>query len=100
MQIPNKLKIGGKIYTVKITDDLKLGCINCTGECDYENLEIRLVTYTSENKRQSDFMHELIHAIADNIGYKNQDEQAIDTFAQALYAVIQDNPEMFEKGVK
>ncbi len=97
MQIPNKVKIGGKIYSVKITDDLKLGSLNCTGECDFENLEIRLVTYTSDNKKQSDFMHELVHAIADNIGYKDHDEQAIEAFAQALYAVIQDNPEMFEK---
>ncbi len=69
--------------------------MNCTGECDFEDLEIRLVTYTSDNKRQSDFMHELIHAIADNLGYKDHNEQAVEAFSQALYAVIRDNPQMF-----
>lgn len=100
MQIPNKVKIGRKIYTVKLTNNLKLGSAYCSGECDYEQLEIRLTLDTCENKKQSDFVHEIVHAIADNLGYKNHDEQAIEAFAQALYAVIQDNPQMFETNEK
>lgn len=97
MKIPDQIKIGGKIYAVETTNDLRLGSLNCTGECDYENLKIRLVPYTCKNKKQADFIHEVVHAIADNLGYKQQDEQAVEAFAQALYAVIQDNPKMFEK---
>lgn len=97
MKIPDQIKIGGKIYAVETTNDLRLGSLNCSAECDYENLKIRLVKSTCENKKQADFIHEVVHAIADNLGYKQQDEQAVDAFANALYAVIQDNPEMFEK---
>lgn len=97
MKIPNKIKIGGKIYTVEETNDLRLGSLNCSAECDYQDLKIRLVPYTCEGKKQADFIHEVIHAIADNLGYKQQDEQAIEAFAQALYAVIIDNPEMFKE---
>lgn len=96
MKIPDKIKIGGKVYSIVITDNLRLGSLNCTGECDYEQLKIRLTTDTCENKKQADFIHEVIHAVADNLGYKNQNEQEIEAFAQALYAVIQDNPEMFK----
>lgn len=95
MKIPEKIKIGGKIYAVKETNDLRLGSLNCSAECDYENLEIRLVPTTCENKKQADFIHEMVHAIADNLGYKSQNEQDVEAFAQALYAVIQDNPKMF-----
>lgn len=97
MKIPDKIKIGGKIYTVEETNDLRLGSLNCSAECDYQDLKIRLVPYTCENKKQSDFIHEVVHAIADHLGYKDQDEQAVEAFAQALYAVIIDNPEMFKE---
>lgn len=97
MKIPNKIKIGGKFYTVEETDDLRLGSLNCSAECDFVNLKIRLVPYTCKNKKQSDFIHEVVHAIADNLGYKEQDEQAVEAFAQALYALIVDNPEMFKE---
>lgn len=97
MKIPDKIKIGGKIYAVEQTENLRLGALNCTGECDYENLKIRLVPYTCEGKKQADFIHEVVHAIADNLGYKQQDEQAVEAFAQALYAVIKDNPKMFKE---
>ncbi|MCM1328828.1 MAG: hypothetical protein NC253_05240 [Ruminococcus sp.] len=98
MQIPTEIKIGGKIYAVEKTDDLRLGSLNCSAECDYENLKIRIVTHTHPNKQQADFVHEVVHAIADNLGYKDHDEQAVEAFAQALYAVIQDNPKMFLEG--
>lgn len=97
MKIPEKIKIGGKFYTVEETNDLRLGSLNCSTECDYENLIIRLAPYTCEGKKQADFIHEVVHAIADNLGYKQQDEQAVEAFAQALYAVIVDNPEMFKE---
>ncbi|MDE6763710.1 MAG: hypothetical protein K2J73_08540 [Oscillospiraceae bacterium] len=77
MKIPEIIKIGGKLYTVEETDNLRLGSLNCTAECDYENI------------------HEVVHSIADNLGYKQQDEQAVEAFAQALYAVIVGNQEVF-----
>lgn len=96
MKIPKTVKVGGNIYTIEVTDNLNLGSSTVTGEIDYENLKIRLVPYTCEAKKQADFMHELIHAMAYNLGYRLHDEKEIDAFAQLLYAVIKDNPEVFK----
>ena len=96
MKIPKKLKIGGKIYTVEITDKLYLGSANCSAEIMYNDLVIRICPQ-ADGKMQSDLMHEMVHAIYDNLGYKEQDEKRVEEMAQALYAVIVDNPEMFEE---
>ena len=37
----------------------------------------------------------MLHAIFHGLGYRDHDEKKIDELAQALYAVIVDNPEMF-----
>ena len=49
----------------------------------------------TRGKMEADFIHELIHGILDHLGYKDHDERVVDSIAQALYMVIQDNPEMF-----
>ncbi len=45
---------------------------------------------------EGDFLHEMIHAIYDFLGYSEHDEKKIDELANALHMVIKDNPEMFE----
>lgn len=94
MRIPKTLKVGGKIYTVEITDKLYLGSGNCSAEIMYNDLIIRICPQ-AEGKMQSDLIHEMVHAVYDNLGYKEQDEKRVEEMAQALYAVIVDNPEMF-----
>lgn len=96
MNIPKKVKIGGKIYKVEITKNLDLGNSNCSAEIDYNNLIIRVVPQAKQ-KMECDFLHEVIHAIFDHLGYSEQDEKKVDELASALYMVIQDNSKMFEK---
>lgn len=94
MNIPKKVKIGGKVYKVEITKNLDLGNSNCSAEIDYLNLVIR-VTPQAKQKMECDFIHELIHAILSHLGYSEQDEKKVDELASALYMVIQDNKKMF-----
>lgn len=96
MKIPHQVKIGGKIYSVEITDRLTLGSANYSGEIDYMSLVIRICP-SAEGKMQADFLHELMHGIADHLGYGAHDEKKIDELANALYMVIQDKPEIFQK---
>lgn len=42
MEIPEKIKIGGKIYNVEITDRLDMGSVNYSGEICYRDLVIRI----------------------------------------------------------
>jgi len=94
MNIPKKVKIGGKVYKVEITNNLDLGNSNCSAEIDYCNLVIR-VKPQAKQKMECDFMHEVIHAIFDHLGYSEQDEKKVDELASALYMVIQDNSKIF-----
>lgn len=94
MKIPEKLKIGGKVYDVETTDKLFLGAVNVSAEIIYTDLVIR-VSPGARGKMEADFIHEMVHGILDHLGYKDHDEQKVDSIAQALYMVIQDNPDMF-----
>ena len=96
LNIPKKIKIGGKTYSVEQTDKFRMGAANVSAEVDYMNLVIRIGPY-AEQKKEADFLHEVIHTIYDFLGYNNHDEKHIDELAQALYMVIQDNPKIFEK---
>ena len=42
MKIPEKVKIGGKVYKVEITNKLDLGNVNYSGEIVYGDLVIRI----------------------------------------------------------
>lgn len=94
MIIPKKVKVGGKTYHVEITDRLNMGTVYYSGECVYSDLKIRIVPQ-AEQKMQADFLHELLHAVYAHLGYTDHDEKHIEELAEALYMVIQDNPEMF-----
>lgn len=96
MKIPKKIKIGGFVYDIEFTDNLKSGNINCSAEIDYNELKIRIAN-TAEKKQQHDFWHEVFHAIYDFIGITEHDEQHIDLLASAMHAIITDNPHIFEK---
>jgi len=96
MQIPKKLKIGGKIYDVEITDKLNMGSVNYSGEIMYQDLIIRICP-SAPGKMEADFLHEMLHGIFDHLGYVNHDEKKIDELANALYMVIKDNPDIFSK---
>lgn len=94
MNIPKKIKIGGKVYTVEITNKLDLGNVNVSAEILYNDLIIR-VSPQAQGKMEADFIHELIHGIFDHLGYREHDEKRVDELAQALYMVIVDNPDLF-----
>lgn len=97
MKIPNKVKIGGKVYEVHITNKLDMGNINYSGEICYQDLIIRICPQ-AQQKMEADFFHELVHGILSHLGYCEQDEKKVDELAQALYMVVQDNPEIFKEG--
>lgn len=94
MKIPKKLKVGGLYYDVEITNKMYLGAANVSAEIMYDDLKIHIAP-NPEQRMQADFVHEMLHAIYHNLGYREHDEKKIDELAQALYAVFVDNPKMF-----
>lgn len=96
MKIPQNIKIGGKVYAVEMTNNLHFGD-GYSAEIDYNDLTIRLRP-NAQGKMESDFIHEMFHGIYDHLGYIDHDEKKIDELANAVYAVIVDNPGMFIPG--
>lgn len=94
MRIPEKIKIGGTVYAVEITDKMELGINNVSAEINYNNLVIR-ISPQAKSKMEADFIHESIHAICFALGYRDHDEKRIDELAHMLHSVIVDNPDLF-----
>ena len=67
-----------------------------SGEIVYPDLVIRICP-SAKGKMEVDFLHEMLHGIFSHLGYVDHDEKKIDELANALYMVIQDNPQMFER---
>lgn len=94
MTIPEKLKIGAKVYGVEITNKLDLGNVNYSGEISYTDLVIRICP-NAQAKMEADFLHEMIHGMLDHLGYTEHDEKKVDELANVLHMVILDNPAVF-----
>ena len=94
MRIPEKIKIGAKVYAVEETKNLSLGSARYSGEIDYCDLVIRICP-NAPKKMEADLLHEMLHGVFEFLGYKDHDEKRIDELANALHMVILDNPELF-----
>ena len=87
MTIPEKLKIGAKVYCVEITNKLDLGNVNYSGEISYTDLVIRICP-NAQAKMEADFLHEMIHGMLDHLGYTEHDEKKVDELANALQVCL------------
>lgn len=99
MKIPDKVKIGAKVYQVEITNKLDLGNVNYSGEIVYTDLIIRICP-NAQAKMEADFLHEVVHAILSHLGYCEHEEKKVDELANVLHMVIKDNPTIFESEVE
>lgn len=93
MNIPKKLKVGGVVYEVNITDKLELGS-QYSGEILRSERKINIRPIVS---KEETFLHEMVHAILYMGGYNEHDEQMVEAIAQGLWAVIVDNEKMFKE---
>ncbi|MCL1872971.1 MAG: hypothetical protein FWF85_02505 [Clostridiales bacterium] len=93
MQIPDKVKIGGQTYSVKVTENISLGQ-DYLGETNYRQQKIQIRPSAKECQERV-FLHELVHAIYFHLGYNDHDEKKTDELAGALHAVLVDNPGIF-----
>lgn len=92
MKIPEKVKIGGYIYTVEFVDVVSKEK-NLMGEIDYNNQVIRIDKSYSRQTQEATFIHELIHGILNFLGEHEvqENERMIDGIANTIYQIIKDN---------
>lgn len=89
MTIPDKVKVGGMTYDVRIVDDLDA----TTGAKIEANKQLIRVGKATDAYMKQAFLHELFHAVNMEVS-----EVEIEFFASALYQIIVDNPQIFEGG--
>ncbi|WP_243356911.1 hypothetical protein [Bacillus litorisediminis] len=90
--IPNKVKVAGIEYETVYKDFIEInGDRNYQGSCDYLNTQIDILQDLSETKKEQVFVHELIHAVFHEAGFKEQDEDMVNRLGIVLYQVLKDN---------
>lgn len=97
MVIPNKVKILYKDYDVQEQDNLHDENGDLYGQIRYLPEKIYLNAQSSEKRKEASLIHEIIHGI-DEMYFIGLKEKQIEKLGNALYVLIQDNPNMFERG--
>lgn len=88
--LPEEVKIGPTIYTVKVNEEL-------FGEQLYGQIT-RSLSLIELSHKLSPFMtevtlwHEILHGILMQLGAEEQDEQMITALSHSIVGVIHDNP--------
>lgn len=92
MQIPKKIKVGKKLYTIEMHDHVQVNGKFCMGGVSYATSTIRIGTYRPSTGRAlpekelvNTFWHELTHAILEDMGSRLEaDEKFVDAFSTRL----------------
>lgn len=96
MTIPEKAKILYKEYAVEQQKNLHDEGADLYGQIHYLPESIFLNADSSEEQKKATLIHELIHGMDEMfaIGLK---EKQVEKLGNALYMLIKDNPDMFER---
>lgn len=99
MKIPEKVKIGGVVYDVKMVAMPDRHDKNIDGNINYGQATINISNGfgESDDYKEHVLIHEVVHGIF-NLMSIEKDEELVEKIGKGLHAVIKDNPEMFSGG--
>ncbi|WP_345803559.1 ImmA/IrrE family metallo-endopeptidase [Lysinibacillus sp. BS3] len=66
------------------------------GQVIYAESRIDIDSSMSESKKEQVFIHELVHAMLNEAGYDEQDEEMVNRLAIILYQVLRQNELKFK----
>ena len=96
VMFPNAIDILGMTYTIHSSPCIEKGAWR-EGQIDYLKQEILLDNDLSTEKAKSTLIHEIIHAILEEVGIKDENRDGlVQPLAQGLYMVLRNNPELTE----
>lgn len=67
------------------------------GKCSYLDAKIEVTKGLSEERAEETFVHELFHAILNEAGYDDHDEDLVERASKVLYQVLKENEFNFSK---
>ncbi|MDF2790813.1 MAG: hypothetical protein K0S80_3914 [Neobacillus sp.] len=90
--IPSKVRVSGIEYSVEHKDLIEInGNRNYQGACRYDESKIEIMNGLSETKKEQVFTHELVHAIFNEAGFDEQEEDTVNRLGIVLHQVLKDN---------
>lgn len=97
MNIPKAVKILYKTYEVEQKENIHDGQDDLYGQIHYLPEKIILNSESSENQKRATLIHECIHGMDEMYRIDLKEEQ-VEKLGNALYMLINDNPQMFGGG--
>jgi Zn-dependent peptidase ImmA (M78 family) len=88
MKIPCKLKIVGQDFVVTKESGKKMK--DCIGRCYPHANKIYISKNLTQDKANETLLHEVIHAIEQNLGLKMKEKQ-VNNLAFCLYSFLKEN---------
>jgi Zn-dependent peptidase ImmA (M78 family) len=87
-----KVKVGSVYYTVELLDVVQYESDkNYFGLCRYKENKLQILKDLEATRKESVFIHELTHAILDEAGFDNHEEDTANRLGKILHQVIKDN---------
>ena len=94
MHIPKTLKVGAHQYKIEFDNNIARDC-ESDGEHKKNKLTIRIQSGLAETYTEEIFIHELLHACFEQMGYEENkaisEEDLTDRLSKVLYMVLKDN---------
>lgn len=90
MPIPLQVNVAGVDYKVQYQEGM-LKTHNLMGQVLYAETTIDIEPSMSESKKEQVFVHELVHAMLNEAGYDEQDEDMVNRLSIVLYQVLKQN---------
>jgi len=95
LNIPDRIKIGGMIFSVALIDNLMRDGSSSGRSCG-NSQEIQIDKSASYQYKETTFIHEVLHQInfVYNVGLEHKQIYDLET---AIYALVKDNPSVFNE---
>ncbi|WP_338651628.1 ImmA/IrrE family metallo-endopeptidase [Lysinibacillus sp. Y5S-8] len=90
MPIPLQVNVAGIDYTVQYQEEI-LKKHSLMGQVIYAESVIEIDQSMSKSKQEQVFVHELVHAMLNEAGYEEQDEEMVNRLSIVLYQVLKQN---------
>ncbi|WP_312507549.1 ImmA/IrrE family metallo-endopeptidase [Lysinibacillus sp.] len=90
MTIPLEVNVAGIDYKVQYQEGM-IKSHNLMGQVLYAESTIDIDSSMSDSKKEQVFVHELLHAMLNEAGYDEQDEELVNRLAIVLYQVLKQN---------
>ena len=95
-----EIKIGPIYYAVEYVEDFRRNGEKLDGRLQHGRTTITIEAALNHQAATQTILHEVVHAIAAQIGVPNMKEEVVDALAFGVYQVVRENPQLVKMIVK